>query len=398
MRKLFAFCLFALHTSAFGQNEYSTELTTESVKKVVNDAAEWQIHNMPDHGRTIEYNPKYTGWADGVFMSALADWAEYDNSRSFIKWYEDIAYKLQWEVGHRSLNPANDIAVSLMYAKIWARTQKPRYLISKIEKWDGKTIKLLAGGWSPLIPTIERLDYQMKYYPKTDNLDCDVALNQERWCWCDALYMAAPTYALYASITENNEYREFMNRELWFTLDYLYDKEEKLIYRDSHFFSKREPNGQKVFWGRGNGWVIGALCRVMNYLPKDYHSRSRYENIFKEMMTRIVALQDTIGYWHPGLLDPASYPAPETSASGFFTFGLWWGINNGLLDKKEYLTPSIKAWQAMVKAVQPTGMLGYVQPIGDTPQNIAASKNEVYGTAAFMLAGLEVVKYIENNK
>lgn len=52
----------------------------------------------------------------------------------------------------------------------------------------------------------------------------------------------------------------------------------------------------------------------------------------------------------------------------------------------------------MVKAVQPDGMLGYVQPIGDAPQNFSATKNEAYGTAALMLAGLEVAKYIEKNK
>ncbi len=51
----------------------------------------------------------------------------------------------------------------------------------------------------------------------------------------------------------------------------------------------------------------------------------------------------------------------------------------------------------MVKAVQPTGMLGFVQPIGDAPQNVSAEKNEVYGTAAFMLAGLEVIEYVVNN-
>ncbi len=382
----------------YSQTKYSGELTLEQVKRVVNDAAQWQTENMPEAGRTIEYNPKYRGWADGVFLSALADWAAYDNSRNFITWYENIAYNLQWEVGHRSLNPANDIAVSLMYAKIWERTRNPRYLITEIKKWDAQTVKLLAGGWAPLIPTIERLDYQMKTYPETDNINFENALNQERWCWCDALYMAAPTYALFANITGNNEYREFMDREFWFTTGVLYDRQENLFYRDTRFMEKKEANGEKVFWGRGNGWVVGALARVMSFLPKDYPSRPRYEKLFKEMMSRIVTLQDDHGCWHASLLDPVTYSSPEMSATGFFTFGLWWGINNGLLDEHDYLVPAKKAWNAMVQAVHPNGMLGYVQPIGDTPQNISASKNEVYGTASFLLAGLEVAKYIEKRQ
>lgn len=206
-----------------------------------------------------------------------------------------------------------------------------------------------------------------------------------------------PTYARFANITGNDEYREFMNREFWFTLNILYDKEEKLVYRDTRFFTRKEPNGAKVFWGRGNGWVVGALARVMNFLPEDYPSRHQYEEIFKKIMSRIITLQDEKGYWHTSLLDPVTFSAPETSASGFFTYGLWWGINNGLLDKDEFMPSAVKGWQAMVKAVQPTGMLGFVQPIGDAPQNVSAQKNEVYGTAAFMLAGLEVYGFLEKN-
>lgn len=183
------YIIFLCATTVWGQNKYSAELTLENVRLVVNDAAQWQIENMPTAGRSLEYNPQYTGWADGVFLSALADWAEYSNNRRFIEWYENIAYKLQWEVGHRSLNPANDIAVSLAYAKIWERTKKPRYLISEIDAWNAKTLKQLAGGWYTLIPTIERLDFQMKTYPKTDNINFEVAVNQERWCWCDAPYL-----------------------------------------------------------------------------------------------------------------------------------------------------------------------------------------------------------------
>jgi rhamnogalacturonyl hydrolase YesR len=112
-------------------------------------------------------------------------------------------------------------------------------------------------------------------------------------------------------------------------------------------------------------------------------------------MSRIVTLQDDKGYWHASLLDPVTYPSPEMSATGFFTFGLWWGINNGLLCEDKYLISAKKAWNAMVLAVQPNGMVGYVQPIGDTPQNISSLKNEVYGTASLLLAGLEVAKYIE---
>lgn len=387
------FFLFAPILSK-AQGSYSTELTRSSVHKVVNDAALWQLNNMPSN-RDMFINPKHRGWSDGVFLSALSDWAEFYKNTTFIHWYDSIARNECWEVGTRSLNPANDISVSLLYGNIWMRDKLPRYLISKIERWDEPTFEKLSGGWSPLIPTIERLDYLMKYYPKTDNILFEIPENQERWCWCDALYMASPTYALFANITGNDEYREFMNREFWVTMETLYDKEEKLVYRDTRYMTMREPNGAKVFWGRGNGWVVAAFARVLNFLPEDYHSRTRYEKRFQEIMSRVVSLQNNNGYWHTSLLDTVTYTSPETSATGFFTYALWWGINNDLLDKETYLKPAIKAWQAMVRAVHPNGMLGFVQPIGDAPQNVSYLKNEVYGTAALILSGLELSKYLD---
>ncbi len=373
---------------------YSSEIDTGAIRRVVNDAIGWQIAHMPTQGRAV-WNPPYTGWADGVFMGAIADWAGYDNSRNFKAWYEKIAEQKRWEVGHRSLNPANDVAVSLMYGKIWLDSPREKYTVKRVDRWDHRMVLDLYGGWSPLIPTIERLDYQMKYYPRTENLLFEIPQNQERWSWCDALYMAAPTYALFSNITGNPRYREFMNREFWLTVETLYDREERLFYRDTRFFHKREPNGAKVFWGRGNGWVVAAIARVLNFLPEDYPDRDRYVRLFREMMSRIVSLQDENGYWHTSLLDRETYTSPETSATGFFTYALWWGINRGILSEREYLPAAVKAWKAMVAAVHPDGKLGYVQPIGDAPQNISADKNEVYGTAALALAGLEAARYAE---
>ncbi|SCD21019.1 Rhamnogalacturonyl hydrolase [Proteiniphilum saccharofermentans] len=390
------FCTIVIHM-VFAEKKYSAAIDEKAIREVVNDAIAWQTENMPTRGRAI-WNPQFTGWADGVFLSAVSDWAHYDNSRDFKSWYGKIAEENRWEVGNRSLNPANDIAVSIMYGRIWLDDPKPYYIVEKVDRWNEEMVLNLFGGWVPLIPTIERLDYQMKYYPKTDNLLFEIPQNQERWCWCDALYMAAPTYALFANITGNDEYREFMNREFWETYKALYDKDEKLFYRDTRFIERREANDQKVFWGRGNGWVIGAIARVIDFLPRDYYDRNRYTNLFQEMMSRIATLQDENGYWHTSLLDYETFTSPETSASGFFTFGLWWGINRNLLDKKTYLPIAIKAWEAMVAAVHNNGMLGYVQPIGDAPQNITAEKNEVYGTAAFALAGLEVARYASENK
>lgn len=398
-KTMFVFAAFFFHAYLLAQPHYSSEIELEKVRLVVNDAASWQIKNMPARGRTPQYNPQYTGWADGTFLGALAYWSEYDNSRNFVEWYENLAKELRWEVGHRSFNPANDIAVALMYAKIWERNPLPRYLDAGKAKDRAEFLELLAGGWDPLIPTLERLDYQMKTYPDEDLLKQFPEAISETWSWPDALYMAAPVYSIFANITGDNKYREFMDREFWATVSALYDEEEKLFHQEEGSKHLREPNGKKMFWGRGNGWVIGALSLVIDLLPEDHPTLPQYRTLFKEMMQRVTSLQQESGFWHSSMLDPESYPDPEASATGFFTFGLWWGINNGLLSEEEYLQPAVKAWKALVSTVHSDGMVGHVQSIGGRPAlEVPSDASEVYGTGAFMLAGLEICKFLEARK
>ena len=209
---------------------------------------------------------------------------------------------------------------------------------------------------------------------------------------CDSLYMAPPAWARLAALTGKTAYLDYMVDHWWKTSAYLYDKDEHLYYRDSTYFGKKEANGQKVFWSRGNGWVLGGLVRVLENLPANHPARPRFEQQFREMAARVVALQQPDGFWHSSLLDPASFPAKEASGTGFFCYGLLWGVNHGLLDRREYLPVALKAWDALTACVQPDGKLIHVQPIGADPKKFDENSTEPYGVGAFLLAGCEVYR------
>ncbi len=215
---------------------------------------------------------------------------------------------------------------------------------------------------------------------------------KDRWWWCDALFMGPPVIAKLAAVTGEQKYLMFANEEWWYTTDYLYDTAEHLYFRDENYFDKREANGRKVFWSRGNGWVFAGLARVLEAMPKDFKDRPRYEKLYKEMAAKIVKIQPKEGLWHSSLLDPASYPSKETSGSGFYCYGLAWGINNGYLDEKTYTPAVTRAWTGLVGCVHPDGKLGYVQPIGADPHQVDANQTDIYGVGSFLLAGSEVYK------
>lgn len=242
----------------------------------------------------------------------------------------------------------------------------------------------------------DRFDYILANR-STVSLHIDKQQGKDRWWWCDALFMGPPVLTKLAAVTGEPKYLQFMNEEWWYTTDYLYDTNEHLYFRDENYFDKREANGKKVFWSRGNGWVLAGLARVLESMPKDFKDRPRYEKIFKEMAAKIAEIQPEEGLWHSSLLDPVSYPSKEASGSGFYCYGLSWGINNGYLDEKTYAPAAIKAWQGLVGCVHPDGKLGYVQPIGADPRKVNAEQTDIYGVGSFLLAGSEVYKIAIRN-
>ena len=112
---------------------------------------------------------------------------------------------------------------------------------------------------------------------------------------------------------------------------------------------------------------------------------------------RIAELQTPSGYWPPSLLEPEGAP-PETSGTGFFVFGLAWGVNNGLLDPTRYSPAIERGWTALSRAVHPDGKLGWVQQVGSGPDDVASDMTQLYGVGAFLLAGAEVRRMRASDK
>jgi len=210
------------------------------------------------------------------------------------------------------------------------------------------------------------------------------------WWWCDSLFMAPPVLARLSKATGQQKYLDFMDKEWWETSNYLYDPIEQLYFRDDRYFTQKQANGQKIFWGRGNGWVMGAFVKVLTVMPKDYPTRAKYIAQYKAMASKIAAIQSKDGLWRAGLLDPDSYALPEISGSAFFAYSLAWGINEGILDRKTYEPVVMRAWAGMLSHIYADGRLGCIQPIDAQPGAFKASASSVYGVGGFLLAGSEI--------
>jgi unsaturated rhamnogalacturonyl hydrolase len=209
------------------------------------------------------------------------------------------------------------------------------------------------------------------------------------WWWCDAFFMAPPVFVKLSAATGDAHYREAMHLLFQDGIAALWDEPNHLFYRDQHF-KKEAP---LVFWARGNGWVLAGLVRVLDGLPANDPMRPRYEALFKSLAASIVKRQGEDGAWRADLLNPQTFPQPESSSTAFFAYSLAWGVNHGLLARADYAPAVLKAWAALERAQLPDGNLGRVQPKGDRPAATKATDIAPYGAGAFLLLGSELLPH-----
>lgn len=360
----YSLCLFMMVTcnpAAHSQSRENDVFKKKYIKSIMLKVTTWQL-NHPKHAPT--------DWTNGAFYAGVVAAQKATKSKLIQDSLLALGLRTNWEPGRR-YDHADDIAISQSFIDLY-----------RIKK-----------GLEKIQPTIDTVQ-KMRKVPGRE-----IQRHGITWWWCDALFMAPPTLVKLGVTLKDPTYFTLNDTLFRQTTDLLYSKDEHLYFRDASYLinekgeGKREKNGSKIFWSRGNGWVMGGLVRVLDELPKNYSNRNYYLAIYKEMAEKIITLQQADGLWRASLLDPDAYPGGEGSGSGFFCYALAWGINKGILDKEKYLPSVRNAWGALNTLVSAEGRVGWVQPIGADPQkNFSAESWEVYGAGAFLLAGSEVIK------
>lgn len=349
--------------TSFAQKTGNEKLFKDSyIKKTMKKALDWQLDN-PKH--------KLTDWTNGAFYAGVFAAYEATGSKKIWKAMYEMGETNEWKPGPR-LHHADDHAICQTYIDMYR----------------------ISGEKKMIQPFIETMDEFIETPYETQGI------KKITWWWCDALFMGPAAFVKLGMTLDDDKYLKLNDKLFEECYDLLYDKEHKLYARDMIYKWDepeieiiKEANGKKIFWSRGNGWVMGGLVRTIAELPEDYPTRHYYIQNYKEMAEEIISLQQEDGLWRSSLLDPDSYPGGEASGSGFYCYALAWGINNGILDKATYLPVVEKAWVGLNSLIQPDGHVGWCQPIGADPKkNFKAESWEVYGTGAYLLAGSEVIK------
>lgn len=358
-------CAIRVNQEAVG---FSAAWNQKDIQKVANAVFDWQIRDFQEHKWG---DNAARGWVNGVLYNGLFDWAETSGEKSYFAFLNKIFSDQNWQLGNRMYH-GDDLCVGQVYLDMYARFKKQ----------------------GMLLPTQARIDWIIAN-PPAENIDITKG-KSDRWWWCDALYMAPGVFTRLYTLTGDKKYMKFAHREFQACYDHLYDPEEHLFFRDGKYLTLKENNGAKVFWSRGNGWVLGGLAEILKTLPEnDKKYRSYYVRLFCEMSERIAGLQGEDGYWRSSLLDPGSFPAPETSGTGLFTYALAYGINQGYLPRDKYLPVVKKGWEALVKAVNTEGKIGWVQMVAQKPGKTEKKSVRGYAVGGILMTAAEVYKLVD---
>ena len=348
------------------------------IQKTMAQVAEWQINNFTYQTKGNLHDFGIDAWTNSVLYLGMLKWAQASDSPiPYFDWLMKIGKENNWTVPANfadypkyQLYHADELCIGQFYLGMYDVYKQDDMLRAVQERVD----------WILTHPA----DTSMKHP------------NKQCWTWCDALFMAPPVYIHLSKVTGDAKYLKSMHENFLRTYNHLYDRENNLFFRDDSYFDKQEANGKKVFWGRGNGWVLAGIANILELLPTDSELRPFYEKLLVELAARLSQLQDSKGFWHASLLDPASYPSPETSSTALITYGLAYGVNHHLLDDS-YLPVVNKAWDALLSTVNEEGKVGWVQPIGADPKKVTQDMTAVFGVGAFLLAGTEMMKLVETN-
>jgi rhamnogalacturonyl hydrolase YesR len=350
---LFALLLCPAAPAQTGAREKDV-YSKQSVRAVMRKVFEWQV------AHPVEINERNDNlWARAAFYAGVMSAGRATGDRRYYEQAERWAEGRNWKLGERPRH-ADDHALGQTYLELYMLKRDP----ARIEQTKSVIDAMVAT-------------------PRP---------GREDWWWCDALFMAPPVLARLYAVTGDRKYLDFLDAMWWDTTDFLFDPSEGLYYRDKNFVGKPNANGKKVFWARGNGWVMGGAVRVLQHMPKNHPTRPRYVKLLQAMAASVARAQGEDGRWRPSLLDPSEAPVPETSSTGFFAYALAWGVNNGVLERKVYLPVIRRAWSGLVASVNEEGRLGWVQQIGLAPAKVTAEDNQEYGSGALLLAGSELLK------
>ncbi len=339
---------------------------------------------------TEKYNPESLKWmwGEALLMHSLGmfnDLLESDRYTDYIKRYADAHI----EKGLR-IDQSDTLAPTLAtyYLQKKLKDEKYKKITDRGIDYIKNSEKILNN-----MPNHLGTSPEGKLYPKS--------------IWVDSIMMYGVFCALYAKENNDKWLMDFAKTQPRFFAEYLQDNDTKLFVH-SYWTKSKKKYPEKIFWGRGNGWVVGAFPMLIDNLEEG-EEKDRAIKILNEISEVLLSKQGKDGYFEL-LLNKKGETQKESSGTALIASGWLHSVRAGYLDTK-FKEPGIKAFKAVVDDLEedssgklkmnyisgPTIPLHLFPRLGYKIQlKMFKQYDWSYGLAALFFAGINYKKLEEN--
>ena len=216
--------------------------------------------------------------------------------------------------------------------------------------------------------------------------------------WADDAYMSIPALAEMGRLTGDRKWFDDAVKQALQLSKYLFVAEKGLY---THGFHRHNPEAPRFYWGRASGWIVVAMCDLLDVLPKDHPGFEPVKAQLRKALLGVAEYQSgTSGLWHQMVDRNDSYL--ETSASAMFVYGLARAINQGWISPTTYGSIAQLGWIGVSQRIRKDGAVTGTC-VGTTLAsdqmyyyNRPQSEFAVHGYGPVLLAGAEMIRLLEN--
>ena len=207
--------------------------------------------------------------------------------------------------------------------------------------------------------------------------------------WADDLYMCVPFLVRMFRFTGESRYLDEAVQQACNFYEKLFDPVKGLYHHT--YCMEMEVHGV-AYWGRANGWVVLAMCDLIDAMPESAARKEMIQRLFSHL-TGLSRHQSANGMWRQ-LIDKDD-AWPESSSTAMFVYGIAHAVNSGWIDDM-YASIAVEGWKALTGCVTPEGeFLGVSEGFNihqDLPYyyNRPIEKGGAHGLGALLLAGTEM--------
>ena len=225
-----------------------------------------------------------------------------------------------------------------------------------------------------------------------------------RSVWVDSVMMYGVFSGWYGSAADDAAIYDFARRQPALFARYLQDPTDKLFYHC--YWTRRQHRypRSRIYWGRGNGWVIAGLPLTIDNFAEGSEERCEAIRILTETSHALLPYQRADGFYETVFNRPGQTYI-ESSATALIASGWMQGVADGYLDP-QFLEPGVRAFRAVVDSLEmkdgllsmplisaPTIAIQLMPYLGYkfTPRG----NDWTYGLAALFFAGLNYRKLLQ---